>query len=675
MPESSRLISTALGLLDRADRDPRIVAAAEVIVTAEPPAPIYPDRVGLISLSRGSEVLFQGERVIVEYAFDSDSVAVRDPRTGRHAQAPVSHLLPVPVAGENDAPRPTDPAIVPEVDWQEAVRRLELIRPLLTASAHDGALVEDIATSAGVSVGTIYRWRHAYQESGLLARLLPHHPDGGRGENRLEPNVHAVLENVITTFYLQKQRPTGAATVTEVSRQCVELGLKPPHPNTVRNRLKRIPPRVVMKARHGADAVDDAFGATPGTFPHANFPLAVVQIDHSPADVILVDDETRLPIGRALLTLAIDVFTRMVLGFFVSLEAPSTLAVGMCLVHAILPKDRWMRERGFTFRWPCFGFPRIVHADNAKEFRGMMLARAAQQFGFSIEWRPVTKARYGGHIESLMGTSAEEMRILPGATFSNPLDRGTYDSAKNSAMTVREYEEWLTRWITGVYHNRTHSALGMSPARKWEESVLGSAGTLPVGLPRRVTDDESFTLNFLPLVTQSVQKYGVLIDGVKYWEDVLRPYIKLPDPDEPAHSRKFTFRRDPRDISAIFFLDPERQIYWRIPWSDRTRSPVSLWEWREARRAVKERGGNPEDEREVYAQLTKLREREAASVATTQSVRRREQRRRESARHAVPQRQATPAPKPAREPANTEPAPLAPFDDIDPFPSGTKEHS
>jgi putative transposase len=44
--------------------------------------------------------------------------------------------------------------------------------------------------------------------------------------------------------------------------------------------------------------------------------------------------------------------------------------------------------------------------------------------------------------------------------------------------------------------------------------------------------------------------------------------VNAADPEEPAHKRKFTVRRDPRDISVIHFWDPEAQEYFRIrEWS------------------------------------------------------------------------------------------------------------
>ncbi|WP_437412692.1 hypothetical protein [Sinorhizobium meliloti] len=53
--------------------------------------------------------------------------------------------------------------------------------------------------------------------------------------------------------------------------------------------------------------------AVPGVFA-ASRPLQVVQVDHTKADIFVVDEETRQPIGRPWLTLAMDVCSRMVTG-------------------------------------------------------------------------------------------------------------------------------------------------------------------------------------------------------------------------------------------------------------------------------------------------------------------------------------------------------------------------
>lgn len=55
--------------------------------------------------------------------------------------------------------------------------------------------------------------------------------------------------------------------------------------------------REVMKAREGAKAARQRFAPVTGR-NRSERPLDVVQIDHTPADIILVDSFERKPIGR-----------------------------------------------------------------------------------------------------------------------------------------------------------------------------------------------------------------------------------------------------------------------------------------------------------------------------------------------------------------------------------------
>ena len=54
--------------------------------------------------------------------------------------------------------------------------------------------------------------------------------------------------------------------------------------------------------------------------------------------------------------------------------------------------------------------------------------------------------------------------------------------------------------------------------------------------------------------------------------------------------RKFIVRRDPRDISVVYFFDPELTQYYAIPYRQMLHPAVSVWELREVRRTLKEEG-------------------------------------------------------------------------------------
>ena len=124
--------------------------------------------------------------------------------------------------------------------------------------------------------------------------------------------------------------------------------------------------RKIAKAREGAKAARQKFAPVVGE-NKANRPLEVVQIDHTPADIILVDSFERQPIGRPWVTLAIDVATRMVTGYYASLEAPSRLSVALCLTQAVAPKAELLAELVCNVPWPAQGKPRSIHVDNGHD--------------------------------------------------------------------------------------------------------------------------------------------------------------------------------------------------------------------------------------------------------------------------------------------------------------------
>ncbi len=178
--------------------------------------------------------------------------------------------------------------------------------------------------------------------------------------------------------------------------------------------------------------------------------MDVLQIDHTPMDVIVVDQQKRRPIGRPWLTLAIDVRTRMVAGFHVSLWSPSTISLSLVLSQAVLPKASWLADRELqTLDWPVHGLPRTIHVDNAKEFHAEALVRGCQEYGIRLDHRPPARPHYGGHIERLIGTMMGAVHLLPGATFSNVSEKGSYASEKRASLTLPELERWLALQIAG----------------------------------------------------------------------------------------------------------------------------------------------------------------------------------------------------------------------------------
>ncbi|HWV04077.1 Mu transposase C-terminal domain-containing protein [Ralstonia sp. 22086] len=587
----------------------------------------------VLHIRKGSSVSHDGRTyTILRYA-DLDKVLAREVASGETVILNVGSLK-TPFKGSDNSPEPRDQVDLEDVSndaWEIAQSRLDTISPLLDRRRNrTKADYVAVAANAGVSVPTLYNWLSAYSDSELLSSLIPTPKDGGRGRSRLAPEVKLILDDYVQEQYLTQQRPSVAKAAREIRRRCHVAELDPlPAVSTIYRHLGWLDERESLKRREGRRAAEQRFRVNIGSIPDAEYPLAIVQVDHTLLPVIIVDDKHRKPIGRAWITLAIDVFSRVCLGMYLSLDPPSAMSAGMCISHAILPKSDWMARQGCgDIEWPFHGPMDVLHMDNAKEFRGKMLAVATREYHIDIHLRPVKQPRYGAHIERLMGTVSEELKGLKGATFANPQQKGEYDAEGNACMTFDELEKWLVLMFAR-YHRDVHSGIGTTPMTKWREGILGTRGKMGRGIPPILTDAEKVRIDFMPYTERTIQGDGVRENGIHYFHDVLRPWVGERDPDNPKRGKQFRFRYDPRDMSVLYFFDTDLKRYQSIPYRDSSLPPASIWEIRAAKSAAKAAGMKDYSERDLFALIARQRELEEAAAAKTKAARRAEQQRKQ----------------------------------------------
>lgn len=509
-----------------------------------------------------------------------------------------------------------------EEDWVIAKKRYDIIRPILTKEKK----VFEVVFETGIGKTNLYRWLDKYDKTGCVSSLANEKKSGGRGQSRLSAEVESIIQSVIETKYLNRQKLRPKKIYLDIALKCRAHGVDVPGYHTIWNRVNSIPMEIRLQRRFDPSIAKNKFKPLEGSFPGADYPLAVVQIDHTPVDIIVVDEVHRQPVGKPWITVAIDVYSRMVMGFYISLDPPGALGTGLCLSHAILPKEIWLSERNIEGQWPSHGLMRAIHMDNAREFHGRMLERACQEYGIEINFRPVATPNYGGHIERLMGTLMNEIHALPGTTFANTRERKYYDSEEKACFTIKELEVWLATYITGIYHNKLHKGIGTTPYAKYAEGIIGNKDQLGTGLAKPITNTLKLKLDFMPYVERSVQVYGVSVDAICYYHDVLRKWVHTyENPNAKYKSlKKFMFKRDPRDISAIYFYDPELKDYFCIPYRNTAHPSITIWEHKRILRDLKEKGQKAIDEDrlfEAYAQLQRLEAAAANSKAVARKLR------------------------------------------------------
>jgi len=478
-----------------------------------------------------------------------------------------------------------------EAKWGEAVRREAVIRPFAAAPRLGRPTVKAAASALNLSVARVYALLRSFRARPVTASLLPHRPGPMKGKKLLSPALEAKIEAAIEQVYLRPERPTIKQVWGEVRRACHAAGLTAPSLKAVRARVSAHSLRERVKAREGAAAAGNRFRQV-NLGLRTERPLQVVQIDHTKVDVMLVNDVTRACIGRPWLTLVLDVHTRVVLGFYLSLDAPSAAAAALAIAQAVLPKKEWLRDRGIDLLWPAHGLPEIIHVDNGREFHSRAFERGCQQYGIRIEYRPAATPRFGGHIERLMGTLMGRVHALPGSTSSNVAARGAYDAEAKAILTFREFERILALEVLGPYHNEVHSALGTTPAAAW---VDGSRN----GAPRDPADTATLLLDFLPFEERIVRRDGVRLFNIFYQDGALAHLVD----QGPARLR---VKYDPRDLSAVFVELPSGD-HVRVPYAELGRLPITRWEHREATRRLRAEGARLVDEHAIFRAVEEQR--------------------------------------------------------------------
>jgi putative transposase len=478
-----------------------------------------------------------------------------------------------------------DRETVDDAAWNEAVAREIVIRELVSLERPSRIDFFRASRELGLKRSRLYQLIRAYRDRPVTSSLLPRPAGARRGSRRLPDETEAVIAEALRDFYKTPQKPSINRLHKEIRRLCHVRGVRAPSWYAVKARITAMDPAELTRAREGSKAARDRFRPVPGEYS-AECAFDVVQIDHTLVDVIVVDRQYRRPLQRPWLTLAIDVASRMVAGFYVTLEAPSTVSVALAIQHLVQPKEAWLAGLGIDAEWPTSGFPDAIHVDNAKEFRARALKRGAEEYGIELIHRPVAIPHYGGHIERLIGTMMGAVHLLPGTTFSDIDERSGYDSAANATMTMDELERWMALEITR-YHADRHGALGIPPLAAWQEAA--ARRVRPVRHPH---DLAGFMIDFLPSVDRLVRRDGIHLFGLRYWDDVLSIWAGRLD-------RPLLVSYDPRDLSTVFLraLDGTR---WPIRFADLRRPPITLGEHRRARTALRERGLALVDEQLIF---------------------------------------------------------------------------
>lgn len=424
---------------------------------------------------------------------------------------------------------------------------------------------------------SVYRWKRRFlQSKGDIRALVTKASSKGNRQSRYPAAVIELSEQAITAKYLNRVRNSIQQTLEDALRRVrKENELRPacdalplPTRRLIARLIAKIPAFDKHSARYGHDAALKEFRSVQG-HSVAEAPLERAEIDHTLLDLMVVDNQSGLPLGRPSVTACIDSYTRCILGIYIGFNPPSYQSVAACLKDCFLPKVNLKQDYpGIVNEWPAYGVMRNLVVDGGLEFYSASLEQVC--LSLNINWiaAPRRTAWFKGRIERFLGTLNRAVAHgVPGTTFSDIFEKGDYNPANHAVITLATLRKVVRMWIADVYHQQVHRSLQTTPAKMWTSSIRSEDIRLP---------DETTQLDMVMgrVESRTLTHKGIEFEGLFYNSPELTELRR-----KEGANLAVEIRINESDIGSIYVLSPKTSKAYSVPALDQDYAAgISLWQ-------------------------------------------------------------------------------------------------
>ncbi len=332
---------------------------------------------------------------------------------------------------------------------------------------------------------------------------------------------------------------------------------------------KKRDPTQSLIARKGQRRFETNHRAVLNNSTHMAFgPGSVYQIDATPGDIYLVSalDPSRI-IGKPVIYVVIDVFSRLITGIGISLEGPSWLGAMLALENTTLNKVAFCAEYGISItedEWPSHHWPEAILADRG-ELEGYQADNLVNALGVHIANTAPYRADWKGIVERNFRLGNDKLiHWLPGAVYQ-ARERGDADYRLEACLNLHQFRQLMIYCV--LHHNNEHRMkwyrmdefmiedhVDPYPIDLWKWGLLNRVGHL------RSMAQDAIRLNLLPGEEASVTRHGLLLHGLHYTCDLaLREqwFVRARE----KGSWRIPVAYDPRKLDVIYLrLDNGRRM-------------------------------------------------------------------------------------------------------------------
>ena len=326
------------------------------------------------------------------------------------------------------------------------------------------------------------------------------------------------------------------------------------------------------------------------------------EIDATNADIYLVSNSNPESIvGRPTIYFVIDVFSRLVAGFYIGFEAPSYIAAIQALNIAMNDKVKYCAEYGISIQpedWPAVGLPDALLADRG-ELLGYQIEALEKTFAVRIENAPARRGDAKGIVEQAFNTyqayfksEGKEKGIVEGTTVKKT---GGRDYRQDATLNIHQFTEIILACI--ISHNQFHvlktydreadmpNDLPTIPLHLWNWGIQNRTGKL------RSVPEEALRIALLPRTKITISDLGIKAFGLYYLAKEVLELGWLHRKTGNSRPQNLEAAYDPYSMNTIYIFPLGNSLeYWTGTLSTRSREFLgcTLWEIKEKQKAQKE---------------------------------------------------------------------------------------
>jgi transposase InsO family protein len=404
-----------------------------------------------------------------------------------------------------------------------------------------------------VALRTLARWKAHYllaerlHGNGLVGLLPNWHLRGDRKTQRLSPEAHSIMKNMIENDYetiVQKGMfVVWGKVVLECKRS--EPSIKHPSYVTFIRYVKLRPRHLQTLKRMGHRA---AYGNQPfyywldkDTPPHGDRPMEICHIDHTELDIELVDSKTGENLGRPWVSFMVCAKSRRIAAAYLTFDPPSIRSDMMLIRECVRRTGR---------------LPQIIVVDGGSDLHSIYFETLMAAFEITVKTRPAAEPRFGSPIERLFYTTKEQfIRTKLGNTqiMRNVRQVTKTNNPKRLAVwTIGSLYQALYEWAYECYETEKHSILQQTPREVYFSGIKFTGERRH----RWISYDEEFKVLTLPPTRKGTAKNqvgkGVKIFSRYYWCDDLGK--------EEFEDKQLEVRFDPFNISIAYVFLKNRWV-------------------------------------------------------------------------------------------------------------------